>query len=100
MKNWPRLDAAMASGNVGTDQTPLNFMVKREKEPVFFLPRPFNFVNCFPLPAELAQVEQIALTQAEHSVRPDPALFAAKASDGRSHSSLSSSLMSGTSRMW
>jgi hypothetical protein len=79
VKNWPRLDAAMTSGDLGTEQTPLNFMVKREKEPVFFLPRPFNFVNCFPLPAELAQVEQIALTQAEHSVRPDPALFAAKA---------------------
>jgi hypothetical protein len=79
VKNWPRLDAAMTSGDVGTEQTPLNFMVKREKEPVFFLPRPFNFVNCFPLPAELAQLEQIALTQAEHSVRPAPALFAAKA---------------------
>ena len=57
VKNWPRLDAAMASGNVGTDQTPLNFMVKRKKEPVFFLPRPFNFVNCFAMPDELSRME-------------------------------------------
>jgi len=71
VKNWPRLDAAMASGNVGTDQTPLNFMVKREKEPVFFLPRPFNFVNCFAMPEELSRLGQGA--------RPDPALFAEKA---------------------
>jgi len=71
VKNWPQLDTVMMSGNFGTEQTPLNFMVRRENEPVFFLPRPFNFVNCFPMPEELYKLEQ--------SSRPDPTLFAAKA---------------------
>jgi hypothetical protein len=71
VKNWTQLDKVMMSGNFGTEQTPLNFMVRRENEPVLFLPRPFNFVNCFPMQAELAQLER--------SPRPDPDLFAAKA---------------------
>lgn len=57
-KNWPALDAVITAGNVGTEQTPLNFMVKREKEPVSFLPRPFNFVNCFAMPEDLSKLEQ------------------------------------------
>jgi len=69
----------MTSANVGTEQTPLNFMVKRENEPVHFLPRPFNFVNCFPLHEDLVKLEQNALTGTEQSPRPDPALFAVKA---------------------
>jgi hypothetical protein len=68
---WPELEAVMTSANVGTEQTPLNFMMKREKEPVHFLPRPFNFVNCFPLPGEIAKIG--------HDGSPDSALFAAKA---------------------
>ena len=76
---WAELEAVMTSGNVGTEQTPLNFTVRRENEPVHFLPRPFNFVNCFPLPTELAQIEHRALRQTEQSLPPDPALFAAKA---------------------
>jgi len=28
-KNWPQLDAVIRTGNVGTEQTPLNFMVRR-----------------------------------------------------------------------
>jgi hypothetical protein len=79
VRSWPELDAAMTSGNVGTEQTPLNFMVKRENEPVHFLPRPFNFVNCFPLHEDLVKLEQGALIQTEQSARPDPALFAVKA---------------------
>jgi hypothetical protein len=66
VKMWPELEAVITAGDFGTEQTPLNFMVKREKEPVHFLPRPFNFVNCFRLPADLAK-------------NLDPALFAAKA---------------------
>lgn len=69
----------MMSGNFGTEQTPLTFMVRRENEPVHVLPRPFNFVNCFPLPSELAEVEHRALHQTEPSIPPEPALFAAKA---------------------
>jgi hypothetical protein len=71
VKAWRELEAVMTAGNVGTEQTPLNFMVRRENEPVHFLPRPFNFVNCFPLPGDLAKAGDGAI--------PDPALFAAKA---------------------
>lgn len=76
MTIWPTLETVITSGNVGTEQTPLNFMVRREKEPVHFLPRPFNFVNCFPLPEELAKLEQSALAQPEQGISLDPALFA------------------------
>jgi len=38
---------------------------------VFFLLRPFNFLNCFPMPDELLRMEQGA--------HPDTALFAVKA---------------------
>ena len=61
---WAELEAVMTSGNVGTEQTPLNFTVRRENEPVHFLPRPFNFVNCFPLPTSLPR------SSTGHSVKP------------------------------
>jgi hypothetical protein len=77
--HWRGLEGVMTSGNVGTEQTPLNFMVRRENEPVHFLPRPFNFVNCFPMQGEVAQIENKAFAHAEQNGRPDPALFAAKA---------------------
>ena len=57
-KNWPQIEKVIGSGNFGTEQTLLNFMAKREKEPVFLLPRPFNFVNCFPMPEELSRLER------------------------------------------
>ena len=69
--HWPELEAVMLSGNFGTDQTPLNFMLRREKEPVHFLPRPFNLLNCFPMDSELDSIE--------HSPSPDFAQFAEKA---------------------
>jgi hypothetical protein len=70
-KNWPQLEKVIVSGNFGTEQTALNFMVKREKEPLFLLPRPFNFVNCFPMPEELSRLERSAPV--------DSSAFAAKA---------------------
>ena len=55
--HWPELEAIIHSGNVGTDQTPLNFVLRREKEPVHFLPREFNALNCFPMDPELWAIE-------------------------------------------
>ncbi len=69
--HWPELEAVMLSGNFGTDQTPLNFMLRREQEPVHFLPRPFNLLNCFPMDSELDSIE--------HDPSPDFAQFAEKA---------------------
>jgi hypothetical protein len=51
-------------GEVGTDQTPLNFVVRREREPVRFLPPPFNTLHCFSTSAALRHM-------AEHDPRPD-----------------------------
>lgn len=55
--NWPPLDRLMKKGVYGTDQTPLNFFVRRENEPVCLLPPPFNFVHCFPLKGDLSAME-------------------------------------------
>jgi len=69
--NWPALTAAIGEGRAGTDQPTINFIVKREKEPVFFLPRPYNCVHCFPMDGDLFRIEL--------SPNPDTALFAEKA---------------------
>ncbi len=69
--NWPELNTAISEGRLGTDQTVINFIVRREKEPVFFLPRPYNFLHCFPMDGDLFQIE--------FSPLPDTALFAEKA---------------------
>jgi hypothetical protein len=69
--HWTQWDKVMTSGNFGTDQTPLNFVVRRENEPIHFLPRPFNLINCFPMDATLSALDQ--------SANPDRALFAEKA---------------------
>lgn len=65
--HWPHLEKVMTSGNFGTDQTPLNFMVKQLNEPVHFLPRPFNLINCFPMTSTLSAIER--------APDPDPAAF-------------------------
>ena len=55
--HWPQLDAVIKSGDFGTDQTPLNFMLRQKNEPIFFLPGSFNLLHCFPMDAELAQID-------------------------------------------
>jgi hypothetical protein len=42
------LHNVQVSGNFGSDQTPLNFFLRRAGEQVCLLPRPFNVLNCFP----------------------------------------------------
>ena len=68
---WPQLESVIKSGDFGTDQTPLNFMLRQENEPIFFLPGSFNLLHCFPMDAELAQIDA--------SPEPDPVRFARKA---------------------
>jgi hypothetical protein len=48
-ERWTRIDAIQRSGDYGTDQTPLNFVVSATKEPVNFLPPAFNVLHCFPM---------------------------------------------------
>ena len=69
--NWRALETTIRSGNVGTDQTPLNFMLRREEEPVHLLSRGFNLLNCFPMGPALRAIED--------SPFPDPVRFAARA---------------------
>jgi hypothetical protein len=69
--HWPQLHAVIQSGDFGTDQTPLNFMLRRENEPIFFLPGSFNVLHCFPMDAELATIDA--------SPNPDVVRFASKA---------------------
>lgn len=69
--HWPLLDKIMMSGNFGTEQTPLNFAVRQANEPVHFLPRPFNLINCFPMTWALSAIAQ--------EPNPDPVRFAEKA---------------------
>lgn len=69
--HWPQLHAVMESGDFGTDQTPLNFILRRENEPIFFLPGSFNVLHCFPMDTELARMDS--------SANPDPEQFASKA---------------------
>ena len=68
---WPELDAVMRSGDVGTDQTPLNFILKREREQLRILPPPFNHLHCFPM-SEALQV-------LDADPEADPTVFAARA---------------------
>ena len=70
-RRWPELNAVMLSGNFGTDQTPLNLVLRREREPVHFLPPPFNLLHCFPMDSLLWSIE--------YSPMPDTSLFAEKA---------------------
>jgi hypothetical protein len=44
------LEAIQRQGDVGVDQTLLNFVVRQEQEPIQFLPAPFNMVRCVPPP--------------------------------------------------
>src|SRR5262249_10020217 len=67
---WAELEAVMQSGDVGTDQTPLNFILRREREPLQILPPPFNLGHCFPMNDALQ-----ALEKHPHS---DPGVFAAE----------------------
>ena len=47
-ENWSELLAVQRTGDVGSDQTPLNLMIRREGEPVNFIPSPFNLLDCVP----------------------------------------------------
>jgi len=69
-RQWPTLEPVIRSSNVGTDQTPMNFAVRLANEPVFGLPRPFNYLNCIPMDDELMRMEG--------SAEPDPGKLAAK----------------------
>ena len=44
--HWPELKAVQKSGNFGSDQTLLNFIVSREQESLYFLPSVFNMLHC------------------------------------------------------
>jgi len=46
-QNQAELEAIFRSADLGTDQTPLNLMVRREGEPVRFLGREYNLLHCF-----------------------------------------------------
>src|ERR1700694_4873896 len=67
-RHWPQLNAAMLSQDVGTDQTPLNFVLRRESQAVELLAPPFNLVHCFPVTRALAAIDR--------GPSPDPILFA------------------------
>jgi hypothetical protein len=63
---WPELRAIQQSSRVGADQTPLNFVVRREGQPVTFIPAPFNLVQCVPSSPVLWTLERGAVRD------PDP----------------------------
>lgn len=71
LRHWTKLDAMMSFGDLGTDQTPLNFVLRREGEPVHLLPDAFNLLHCFPMDP--------ALNAIEFSPAPDPILFSLRA---------------------
>lgn len=71
LRHWTDLNTVMQSGNFGTDQTPLNFIFRREGVPVHLLPRAFNVLHCFPMDATLKAIER--------SPAPDPILFTERA---------------------
>lgn len=56
VENFPRLKAIFHESNVGTDQTPLNFMVRRDRKKVCYLHLAFNFLSCFWWPDEAARM--------------------------------------------
>jgi hypothetical protein len=57
LERWPEIRAVQEPRNLGTDQTPLNFMVRSRGEAVRLLDPPFNAVRCFPLNGELLRYE-------------------------------------------
>lgn len=60
-ENDHALEAIALSHDVGTDQTPLNFVAVREHEPVKLLDDRFNMLACFGMPnEELARLERRA----------------------------------------
>jgi hypothetical protein len=67
---WPELAAVIRAGDVGTDQTPLNLILRRQHEPLSILPPPYNFLHCFPM--------DHALLTLDRAPRPEPDLFARK----------------------
>ena len=58
----------MRARDFGTDQTPLNLVLRREREPVWVLPPPYNFLHCFPMDEPLLALEK--------GPQPEPELFA------------------------
>ena len=68
---WPELKAIIHSGNFGTDQTPLNFIMRREKTTLNFLPTAFNMLHCFPMDPLLFALD--------NGPSPDPIQFASHA---------------------
>jgi hypothetical protein len=67
-ERWEELNRTILSGNFGTDQTVLNFVLKRQKLDIDYMPRLFNLLHCFPLTPELFFIENSPL--------PDPIQFA------------------------
>lgn len=67
-QRWPELSRTILSGNFGTDQTVLNFVFRREKVDIDFMPPAFNLLHCFAL--------NPALFAIENSPLPDPIQFA------------------------
>jgi len=61
---WSELNAVQKTGLVGSDQTPLNFMVRLMCEVVDFLPREFNFLHCMPMYPALEALERGETTDA------------------------------------
>lgn len=47
MSNEPALQSIFGAGDFGTDQTPLNFVVHAQREPISFLPKEYNFLHCY-----------------------------------------------------
>jgi len=45
LERWEELRAVQISGNFGSDQTPLNFVLRREREPVTWLSPRFNMLQ-------------------------------------------------------
>jgi hypothetical protein len=72
MENLPRLERVFQASNVGTDQTPLNFIIRRERHRVLELPIALNLTFCFGW--------RDAATRIEFEENPDPdwASFEAK----------------------
>lgn len=67
-ERWEELNRTILSANFGTDQTVLNFVLKRENVDIDYMPRVFNLVHCFPFTSELFSIENSPL--------PDPIKFA------------------------
>lgn len=76
-RHWPQLTEAQKAGQpgTGTDQTPLNFIVRHAREPVRLLPPPFNLLHCVPMTRLLWEVEHGIETDVSllvHSLRTQP----------------------------